>query len=216
MTRVENLSRVTVKDMLRVFYAPIWDLARLCQASAVEHDLDPDRALFDPNSIAPVDLEHTWSWCCTEPVLLMKLWSQLYELRLAVSYERRQNLAPQELLESCKYVYSTLGTLAQLINSRLAKEYMDYILFIDANTYYRGQILSKYESTSNIIRSLCREGMYSQAFAKYIKARIDEELDRPSEHARRAMEGRRPSPPSEHARRAINQPGPQEASPARG
>jgi hypothetical protein len=187
MLRVENLSRVTVKDMLRVFYAPIWDLARLCQASAVERDLDPTRALFDPNSIAPVDLEHTWSWCCTEPVILMKLWSELYNLRLAVSYERRQQLAPQELLDSCKYVYSILGTLAQLINSRMAKEYMDYLLFIDANTYYRGQILSKYESTSDTIRSLCEEGMYSQAVARYIKARIDEELNRPSEHARRAI-----------------------------
>ena len=136
MLRVENLLRVTVKDLLRVFYAPIWDLARLCQASAVERDLDPTRALYDPNSIDPVDLEHTWSWCCTEPVILMKLWSELYNLRLAVSYERRQQLAPQELLDSCKYVYSILGTLAQLINSRMVKQYMDYLLFIDANTYY--------------------------------------------------------------------------------
>ena len=180
MLRVENLLRVTVKDMLRVFYAPIWDLARLCQASAVERDLDPDRALFDPNSIDPVDLEHTWSWCCTEPVILMKLWSELYNLRLAVSYERRQQLAPQELLDSCKYVYSILGTLAQLINSRLAKEYMDYILFIDANTYYRGQILSKDESTADAIRALCEQGSYSQAVATYIKARIDEEPPTPA------------------------------------
>jgi hypothetical protein len=171
---------ITIQDMLKVYYAPIWDLARLCQASAVERDLDPTRALYDPNSIDPVDLEHTWSWCCTEPVLLMKLWSDLYELRLAVSYKRRQQLAPQELLDSCKYVYSRLGTLAQLINPRLAKEYMDYLLFIAANTYYRGQILSKDESTADAIRALCEQGSYSQAVATYIKARIDEEPRTPA------------------------------------
>jgi hypothetical protein len=176
MTQVANLTRQTVSDLLRVFYAPIWELMRLSQASAVERDLDPAQASFDPRSVG--NREHTWHWCCNEPVVLMKLRTDLYELRLEVPYERRQQLAPQELLDSCKYVYSILGTLAHLINSRLAKEYMDYILFLDThNTYYRGKILSTDQLTANFIRNLYRNQQFTLAVAMHLKARIDEALN---------------------------------------
>jgi hypothetical protein len=51
---------IKVQDILTVFYAPIWDMARLCEASAVERDLDPAKANFDPNGIG--NREHTWHW----------------------------------------------------------------------------------------------------------------------------------------------------------
>jgi hypothetical protein len=73
----------------------------------------------------------------------MKLWSDLYQLRLKVPYGDRQQFAPPQLFENCMDTYNRLGTLALLIEPPLAKNYMDYILFIDANTHYKGQILSR-------------------------------------------------------------------------
>ena len=143
---------IKVQDILTVFYAPIWDMVRLCEASAVERDLDPSKARKDLKAIG--DREHTWHWCCTEPNQLMKLWSDLYQLRLKVPYGDRQQFAPPQLFENCRETHRTLGTLALLIEPPLAKQYMDYILFIDANTYYEGQILSKDKSTSDHIRQL--------------------------------------------------------------
>ena len=120
---------ITVQDLLNVYYAPFWDLARLCEASAVERDLDPAKARTDPESIG--GREHTWHWCCTEPVQLMKLWSDLYQLRLKAPYGDRQQFAPPQLFDDCLSVYDMLGTLTLLIEPRLAKLYMYYILFIE-------------------------------------------------------------------------------------
>lgn len=170
---------MTVQDMLNVYYAPTWDLARLCEASAVDHELDPAKAREDPNAIGEKSdvwgmREHTWHWCCTEPMQLMKVWSDLYQLRLAVPYGERQQLAPPKLFQDCLAVYERLDTSAQLIHPHLAKQYMDYILFIDDNTYYRGQILSRNPIMSAHIKLLCADGMHRQAVAAYIRARIDE------------------------------------------
>jgi len=163
---------ITVQDLLNVYYAPFWDLARLCEASAVERDLDPAKARTDPEAIG--GREHTWHWCCTEPVQLMKLWSDLYQLRLKAPYGDRQQFAPPQLFDDCLSVYDMLGTLTLLIEPRLAKRYMYYILFIDTNTYYNGEILSKDKFTSGSIRKLYMDGSYSQSVQAYIKARIDE------------------------------------------
>lgn len=163
---------ITVQDLLNVYYAPFWDLARLCEASAEERDLDPAKARKDPEAIG--GREHTWHWCCTEPVQLMKLWSDLYQLRMKVPYGDRQQFAPPQLFDDCLSVYDRLGTLTLLIEPRLAKMYMDYILFIDTNTYYKGQILSKDRLTSGHIRQLYSDKRYSESVGAYIKARIDE------------------------------------------
>jgi hypothetical protein len=164
---------ITVQDLLNVYYAPFWDLARLCGASAVERDLDPAKARKDPEAIG--GREHTWHWCCTEPVQLMKLWSDLYQLRLKVPYGDRKQFAPPQLFDDCRSVYDMLETLTLLIEPGLAKLYMDYILFIDTNnTYYKGEILSKDKSTSESIKKLYMDGSYSQSVGAYIKARIDE------------------------------------------
>ncbi len=165
---------ITVQDLLNVYYAPIWDLARLCEASAVKRDLDPAEARMDPEAIG--DREHTWHWCCTEPVQLMKLWSDLYQLRLKVPYGDRQQFAPPQLFDDCRSVYDMLETLTLLIEPRLAKLYMDSILFIDTNTYYKGQILSKDPLVSGHIRLLYSDGLYSQSVKAYMKERIDEAL----------------------------------------
>jgi len=79
------------------------------------------------------------------------------------------------LFDDCLSVYDMLGTLTLLIEPRLAKLYMYYILFIDTNnTYYKGEILSKDKSTSESIKKLYMDGSYSQSVGAYIKARIDE------------------------------------------
>lgn len=155
---------ITVDNLLKVFYEPFWDMARLLQASATERDLDPARAKHD----AFGNKEHTWHWCCTEPVLLMKVWSDLYQLRFHVPYADRQRFAPPQLFENCMDVYSRLGTLALLIDSTLAKRYVDEI------SSTNDPIWSKAQATR--IRTLRAEGRHSESVAAYMKARIDEAL----------------------------------------
>jgi len=94
-------------------------MARLLEASAVERDLDPAKAKNDPHAIG--GREHTWHFCCTEPMQLMKLWADLYQLRLDVPHGDRQQAAPPKLIENCKAVYDMLENLALLIET-LGKE----------------------------------------------------------------------------------------------
>ncbi len=61
----------------------------------------------------------------------MKVWADLYNLRLQVPYEDRIQKATQGILQDCMYLTDILPTLVQLIEVELAGKYMTYLLFID-------------------------------------------------------------------------------------
>lgn len=176
---------ITVKKLLQAFYDPVWDMARLLEASAVERDLDPAKAKNDPHAIG--GREHTWHFCCTEPMQLMKVWADLYQLRLDVAYGDRQQAAPPKLIENCKAVYDMLENLALLIEPHWAKRYMDYMFLISTHSDATGQTYLVKQTPSKSVKTLCDQGMYIQAVGKYIKAQISQEFHRPSEHDKRAV-----------------------------
>jgi len=164
-----ELSLWTVHDLLRVFYGVIWDLARLLQASALLSDLEDH---VDPRLEAddPRKTEKRLQWVCTEPVLVMKVWSRLYNLRFnGVFAERSQTKAPQSIYEDCMYIKDNLPTLVLLVRNDIAQKYIEYLLCLDQT--------SGYLTTTNPtgmwwISHKAKEQKYREAVGDYLREEI--------------------------------------------
>jgi hypothetical protein len=132
---LEELSSWSVKKLLYVFYFVIFELGRLLQTSALLWALEKKQVYNKLRKKKDKKFEEIYSeslhWTCTEPVLVMKVWADLYNLRLQVPYEDRIQKATQGILQDCMYLTDILPTLVQLIEVELAGKYMTYLLFID-------------------------------------------------------------------------------------
>ena len=164
-----ELSLWTVHDLLRVFYGVIWDLARLLQTSALLSDLedhvDPTLKADDPRKT-----EKRLQWVCTEPVLVMKVCSRLYNLRFNGMYaERSQTKAPQNIYEDCMYIKDNMRTLVLLIRNDIAQKYIEYLLWLDQTSGY----LSTTNPTAKwLIEQKEKKQMYREAVGDYLHAEI--------------------------------------------
>lgn len=108
---------VSVERLLRAFYQPVFDLARLAQASALEASLDPAADVAEGRD--------RWRRCCELPTLLEKLWADLYELRRGVpAGERRARAAPAALVEGCLHVHARLGEAVAVVSQALAVRFL--------------------------------------------------------------------------------------------
>ena len=133
--RSSKLSSWSVEKVVYVFYSVIWDLARLLEASALLWSLEKKQVYNKLRKQKDKKIEEIYSeslhWTCTEPVLVMKVWADLYNLLLQVPYEDRIQKATQGILQDCMYLTDILPTLVQLIEVELAGKYMTYLLFFD-------------------------------------------------------------------------------------
>jgi len=164
-----ELSLWTVRDLLHVFYGVIWDLARLLQTSALLSDLEDH---VDPRLEAndPRKTEKRLQWVCTEPVLVMKVWSRLYNLRFNGVYaERKQTRAPQSIYDDCMYIQGNMGTLVLLIRNDLAQKYIAYLLWIDQTSGYI------HPETKQQMLMSAEKQLYREAVGIYLLAQIKNE-----------------------------------------
>jgi hypothetical protein len=171
-----ELSLWTVHDLLRVFYSVIWDLARLLQTSALLSDLEDH---VDPRLEAndPRKTEKRLQWVCTEPVLVMKVWSRLYNLRFNGATwvhengkaERKHTRAPQSIYDDCMYIQGNMGTLVLLIRNDLAQKYIAYLLWIDQTSGYI------HPETKQQMLMSAEKQLYREAVGIYLLAQIKNE-----------------------------------------
>ena len=163
-----ELSLWTVHDLLRVFYGVIWDLARLLQTSALLSDLedhvDPTLKADDPRKT-----EKRLQWVCTEPVLVMKVWSRLYNLQLNVPFEDRKQKAPQSILDDCMYIKDHIRTLVLLIRNDIAQKYIEYLLWLDQTSEY---LTTTYPIAMWWIKRKAKQQMYREAVGDYLHEEI--------------------------------------------
>ncbi len=151
----------------------IWDLARLLQTSALLSDLEGhvDSSL---QARDPREVENRLQWVCTEPVLVMKVWSRLYNLRFNGGYaERSQTLAPQDIYEDCMYILHNMQTLVLLIRQDLAQKYIEYLLCIDDAGSYRTLLATNPRAKTMMLNSVELKN-YRQAVGIYLLAQIAE------------------------------------------
>ena len=166
--RSSKLSSWSVEKVVYVFYSVIWDLARLLQASALLSDLEDH---VDPRLEAndPRKTEKRLQWVCTEPVLVMKVWSRLYNLRFNGVYaERKQTRAPQSIYDECMYIQDNMGTLVLLIRNDLAQKYIAYLLWIDQTSGYI------HPETKQQMLMSAEKQLYREAVGIYLLAQIVE------------------------------------------
>jgi hypothetical protein len=169
-----ELSLWNVHDLLHVFYGVIWDLARLLQASALLSDLEDH---VDPRLEAddPRKTEKRLQWVCTEPVLVMKVWSRLYNLRFNGVYaERSQTKAQESIYEDCMYIKDNMRTLVLLIRNDLAQKYIEYLLWIDQTSTYLGTLLATDPGAKLQMLNNVEKQKYREAVADYLLAQIVE------------------------------------------
>jgi hypothetical protein len=124
----------SVEKLLYVFYSVIWDLGRLLNASALLWPLEKKKEYNYQDRKFEEIYSDSLHLTYTEPVMVIKVWSYLYNLQLKVSFEARKQKATQGILEDCMYLIEILGTLVKLIREELAGEYMTYLLFIDGQS----------------------------------------------------------------------------------
>ena len=166
-----ELSLWTVRDLLHVFYGVIWDLARLLQTSALLSDLEDH---VDPRLEAndPRKTEKRLQWVCTESVLVMKVWSRLYNLRFNGVYaERKQTRAPQSIYDDCMYIQDNMGTLVLLIRNDVAQKYIEYLLWLEQTSGYL-------QTTNPVVKwrilKKVKDQQYREAVGIYLLAQIVE------------------------------------------
>ena len=122
----------------------------------------------------PREVENRLQWVCTEPVLVMKVWSRLYNLRFNGGYaERSQTIAPQDIYEDCMYILHNIPTLVLLIRQDLAQKYIEYLLCIDDAGSYR-TLLATNPSAKTLMLNSVQLKNYREAVGIYLLAQIVE------------------------------------------
>ena len=198
---LEELSSWSVKKLLYVFYFVIFELGRLLQTSALMWALEKKQVYNKLRKKKDKKFEEIYSeslhWTCTEPVLVMKVWADLYNLRLQVPYEDRIQKATQGILQDCMYLTDILPTLVQLIEVELAGKYMTYLLFFDHQSSTRRKkeradldvpgpladldapgplLVTKPFAKMRIVQEMQAQRP-REALAIYLRAQIDERID---------------------------------------
>lgn len=169
---------VSVDTLLRAFYQPMFDIARLVQTSAVERSLDADGA-GDTDSELGKD---GWRLCCELPTLLEKLWADLYEQRRKVPVSlRRTQTAEAALVDGCMYVYRNMDQIASLVAERLAGQFMHRLIFLHDKLNESGlSVLSGDVRKSQLVIELWQQHRNRESLARYFEAQMEEQLPRAS------------------------------------
>lgn len=163
---------LSVDTLLRAFYQPMFDIARLVQTSAVESSLDVS---------TDVELgKDQWRLCCELPTLLEKLWADLYEQRRTVPASlRRAKTAEAALVDGCMHVLKNMDQVALLIAERLAGQFMHRLVFLHDKLDESGSsVLSGDVGTSQRIAWLWRQQRNRESLARYFEAQMGEQLPR--------------------------------------
>ena len=171
--------RLTQRELLTVFYAHVLELARLLQASAVTHDLDPAEIARS---------EDRWSWSVPLPMQVEKLWAELQAVRKQVARARAARgsdegaqPADADLVEGCMHLYHTVDAVVRHVEPQLAGWFVFRLLEIadhqPANFVQRIPVLSRSAAVATAIRRAWKTGAYQDALAMYFTAQIREELE---------------------------------------
>ena len=161
---------VSVDTLLRAFYQPVFDMARLVQTSAVESSLDIEADFAGGKD--------QWRQCCELPTLIEKLWADLYEQRTRVPMNlRHTKTANPALLAGCMYVYNNIDQIAAAVTDKLAGQFMHRFVFMYRRLDIPSlNVLSKDAQRSGRIAALWQEKKYRESLAQYFRAQIDEQL----------------------------------------
>jgi hypothetical protein len=182
---------VSVDTLLRAFYQPMFDIARLVQTSAVERSLaaaggagsgdtgNGDTGNGDTDSALGKD---QWRLCCELPTLLEKLWADLYEQRRKVPVSlRRTQAAEAALVDGCMYVYRNMDQIASLVAERLAGQFMHRLIFLHDKLDESGLcVLSGDVRKSRLVIELWQQHRNRESLARYFEAQMGEQLPRAS------------------------------------
>jgi len=157
---------VSVEQLLCAFYQPVFDLARLVQASAVEASLDAGADVAEGRD--------RWRLCCELPTLLEKLWADLYELRRGVpAGARRARAAPAALVEGCLHVHARLDEAAAAVEAGLAARFVGRLVALHLRTAWTG-VLSSDAARAGAIAARWARGDAREALALYFEGQIRE------------------------------------------
>jgi len=161
---------VSVEQLLCAFYQPVFDLARLVQASAVEASLDAAADVAEGRD--------RWRLCCELPTLLEKLWADLYELRRACprgsgGRERRARAAPAALVEGCLHVHARLDEAAAAVEAGLAARFVGRLVALHLRAAWTG-VLSNDAARAGAIVARWARGDAREALALYFEGQIRE------------------------------------------
>jgi len=184
LIQLPRLTRLTNNELLTVFYAHVLELARLLQASAVTHDLDPAEIARS---------EDRWSWSVPLPMQVEKLWAELQAVRKQVARARAARAraargsdegaqpADADLVEGCMHLYHTVDAVVRHVEPQLAGWFVFRLLEIadhqPANFVQRIPVLSRSAAVATAIRRAWKTGAYQDALAMYFTAQIREELE---------------------------------------
>jgi hypothetical protein len=196
-----ELSSWSVEKVLYVFYFVIWDLGRLLQASALLWALENKREYNFKDKKFETIYSDSLHLTCTEPVMVMKVWADLYNLQLKVPFKDRKQKATNGILEDCMYLKHIIPTLVKLIRVELAGEYMTYLLFIDGQSRASrkkereeekdkwgrilwdpaeldapGPLLATNPSEKMRMVAMMKARRYREALDIYLRAQIDERI----------------------------------------
>ena len=161
---------VSVDTLLRAFYQPVFDMARLVQTSAVESSL----AIEDDIAGG----KDQWRQCCELPTLIEKLWADLYEQRTRVPVNlRHTETANPALLAGCMYVYYNIDQITAAVTDKLAGQFMHRLVCMYVRLNIPSlDVLSKDAQRSQRIMDLWQQKQHRESLAQYFRAQIDEQL----------------------------------------
>jgi hypothetical protein len=161
---------MSVDTLLRAFYQPVFDMARLVQTSSVESSL----AIEDDIAGGKDQCRQ----CCELPTLIEKLWADLYEQRTRVPVNlRHTETANPALLTGCMYVYSNIDQITSAVTDKLAGQFMHHLVCMHVRQNIPSlNVLSKDTQRSQRIMDLCRRKQHRESLAQYFRAQIDEQL----------------------------------------
>ena len=161
---------VSVDTLLRAFYQPVFDMARLVQTSAVESSLATEADIAGGKD--------QWRLCCELPTLIEKLWADLHEQRTRVPVNlRRTETANPALVDGCMYVYNNMDQIAAAITDKLAGQFMHRLVLMYVRLNLPSlNVLSKDAQRSRIIMDLWQQKQHRESLAQYFRAQIEEQL----------------------------------------
>lgn len=172
---------VSVDTLLRAFYQPMFDIARLVQTSAVERSLAAAGGAGNGDTDSALGKDQ-WRLCCELPTLLEKLWADLYEQRRKVPASlRRTQAAEAALVDGCMYVYRNMDQIASLVLERLAGQFMHRLIFLHEKLNESGlSVLSGDVRKSRLVIELWKQHRNRESLARYFEAQMGEQLPRAS------------------------------------
>ena len=172
---------VSVDTLLRAFYQPMFDIARLVQTSAVERSLAAAGGAGNGDTDSALGKDQ-WRLCCELPTLLEKLWADLYEQRRKVPVSlRRTQAAEAALVDGCMYVYRNMDQIASLVAERLAGQFMHRLIFLHDKLDESGLcVLSGDVRKSRLVIELWQQHRNRESLARYFEAQMGEQLPRAS------------------------------------